>query len=313
MTPTATIYGEDCIDGIQRHLKADSVYLTVTSPPFEELFTYSGKIEDVGNNGSTVDVKAGRFALNLRFVADRILWATVPGCNCCVHIQQLLAYQNHHGFIGRRDFRGAVIDVFRDAGWNFYGETAIAKNPQTMAQRSNLYCLQFKTGWGRTSRDLAPAPNDYVLVFKKPGECEKPVLGLKDRRGRNPKGWFNEEDWIKWANGCWTDIDQMDVLEGWNAARESNEEKHVCPLQLEVIRRFIKLYTDKGELVLDPFMGIGSVAVIAIEQGRNAVGFELKESYLSQANRNAALELKRQERGKLAQTPLFGDLEIAAP
>jgi DNA modification methylase len=298
------IYNQDCIAGLAEHVPDDSVHLTVTSIPFEELFTYSGKLEDVGNNGSTIDIRAGRFALNMRFVVEQLRRVTAPGCNVCVHIQQLLAYKVQHGFMGRRDFRGAMIDVFTAGGMRFVGEVAIVKNPQSMAQRLSLHSLQFKTGRERTATDLAPAPNDYVLIFQKPGQISAPVRCIHEPR-KNPRGWVTTDTWVKWAHGCWTDIDEFDVLDGWRAARESDEEKHVCPLQLEVIRRCVLLYTNPVSIqpdvtVLDPFVGIGSTPYVCLggehkEKGkgplipepRNVVGFELKESYHGQALRNA--------------------------
>lgn len=300
------LYNEDCITGMAERIPDNSVHLTVTSIPFEELFTYSGKLEDVGNNGSTVNLREGRFALNLRFVVEQLYRVTAPGSNVCIHIQQLLAYLNQHGFIGRRDFRGAVIDLFSAGGFNFTGEFVISKNPQAMAQRLNLHCLMFKTGKTQAQM-LAPAPNDYVLIFRKPGEPEHRVKALYDK-DLNPSGWVTTEEWIRDASGIWKDINEIDVLDGWRAARESDEEKHVCPLQLEVIRRLIKLYTNPISLqpdstVLDPFSGIGSTAYVAIEQGRNAIGFELKESYYSQSLRN--VEIARQMQNKQS---LFAEL-----
>jgi DNA modification methylase len=296
-------YNQDCITGMYEKLQPDSVDLTVTSIPFEELFTYSGKLEDVGNNGSTVNIREGRFALNMRFVISQLLRVTRPGANVCIHIQQLLAYKIQHGFMGRRDFRGAIIDLFSAGGFDFTGEVAISKNPQAMAQRLNLHSLMFITG-KRNSRMLAPAPNDYFLIFQKPGDHPVPVRCLYDAK-INPAGWVTTEEWIKWAKGTWDDINEIDVLDGWRSARESDEEKHVCPLQLEPIRRFIKLYSNPvsiqpDSLVLDPFGGIGSVPYICIEQGRNAASFELKESYFDQARRN--VELARQQ---LNKTMLF--------
>ncbi|MCD9188266.1 MAG: site-specific DNA-methyltransferase [Pyrinomonadaceae bacterium] len=301
------LYNQDCITGMAEKLQPESVDLTVTSIPFEELFVYSGKLEDVGNNGSTVDIEEGRFALNMRFVIEQLLRVTKPGANVCIHIQQLLAWKNQHGFIGRRDFRGATIKIFSKSGFHFTGEFAISKNPQAMAQRLNLHSLMFVTG-KRNAQMLAPAPNDYVLIFQKPGEAKTPVRALYDPK-LNPDGWVTSDEWIKWASGIWTDINEVDVLDGYRAARESDEEKHVCPLQLEVIRRLIRLYTNpvsiqSDVLILDPFGGIGSTLYVAIEQDRNAVQFELKESYHDQAVRNSDIALKLQN-----QTGLF---EMAA-
>jgi DNA modification methylase len=161
----------------------------------------------------------------------------------------------------------------------------------------------FETG-RRNGRDLAPAVNDYVMIFQKPGEAT-PVPALYDRT-KNPSGWVTQEEWIRDAHGVWTDIRETDVLDGWQGAREQDDEKHVCPLQLEVIRRCVRLYTNAGELVLDPFMGIGSTAWVAIEQGRDAVGFELKESYHGMALRNVALaQTIKREQGRT----LFSEVE----
>lgn len=247
-------------------------------------FIYSGKIDDVGNCADGTDSRQSEFGLTMRFFIEQLLRVVKPGHNACIHIQQLVAYENKHGYIGRRDFRGAIIDMFLAGGWTYYGEVAIPKNPQIVAKRSNLHSLMFATG-KRNSRDLAPACNDFVLIVKKPGECAVPIRGLYDRH-ENPGGWFTTEDWIKWARGCWDDIRETDVLEGWNKNREESDEKHICPLQLEVIRRCVKLYSAPGETVLDPFMGIGSTAVVSLQEGRNAVGFELKENWFNQAIRN---------------------------
>ena len=186
------LFNQDCIAGMNEYIATDSIDLTITSIPFEEIFSYSGKLEDVGNNGSTVDVRQGRFALNLRFVIEQLLRVHKPSTNVCIHIQQLLAYKNQHGFIGRRDFRGAVIDMFSSGGFNFTGEFAIVKNPQYMAQRINLHSLMFVTG-KRNSNMLAPAPNDYVLIFQKPGEAEIPVKAIYDRE-INPNGWITTDE-----------------------------------------------------------------------------------------------------------------------
>lgn len=314
---TCELHLQDCIGGLSEHVSDNAIHLTVTSIPFEELFTYSGKLEDVGNNGSTIDIREGRFALNMRFVVEQLLRVTAPGCNVAIHIQQLLAYKIQHGFMGRRDFRGAMIDVFSSGGFKFVGEVAIPKDPQQMAQRLNLHSLQFKTGYARTATNLAPAPNDYVLIFQKPGEVECPVRPIVHRT--NPDGWLTTEDWIKWASGVWDDIMQTDVLDGWKAARESDEEKHVCPLQLSVIYRFVQLYTNPISVqpdvtVLDPFMGIGSTAFVClggdsydgkVHEPRNVVGFELKESYHDQAVRNVAKVRRELAQPTVAEKSLF--------
>ena len=293
MNPKVDLYNQDCITGMAERLAPNSVHLVVTSIPFEELFTYSGKPEDVGNNGSTLDIRTGRFALNLRFVIEQAFRVMAPGTNFCCHIQQLLAYKVQHGFMGRRDFRGAMVEVFGAGGFNFTGEFVIPKNPQAMAQRLSLHSLQFKTGSDRNGCLLMPAVNDYVLIFQKPGEHPCPPKPLRHRE--NSRGWVSPEEWIRDASGIWDTINEIDVLDGARGHKEQEFEKHVCPLQLEVIRRLVRLYTNPISIqpdvtVCDPFMGIGSTAYVCsggksrvtglrIEEPRNVVGFELKDSY----------------------------------
>lgn len=333
MLPEVNIYNDDCIRGMSVYIPDNSIDLIVTSIPFEELFAYSNQIEDVSNNGSTNDIRAGRFALNMRFVVRQMYRVLKQGCNACIHIQQLLAFKCQHGFMGRRDFRGSMIDVFgvggevrthaatedgdltpvllprinlAGEGFDCIGEFAVAKDPQIMAARLNLHSLQFKTGYSRTSTNLAPAPNDFVMVFQKPGDTPNPVRSI--RHDKNPGGWLPQDEWIRDACGIWTDIRMMDVLDVVNT-KEGSTEKHVCALQLDLIRRLVRLYTNPIEIqpdvtVLDPFMGIGSTAYVCLcgpsndrkirplESPRNVVGFELKKSYHAAALANIAAARK---------------------
>jgi DNA modification methylase len=293
------IHNCDCVTGFSEHLEPESVDLTVTSIPFGSLFMYSGKNEDIGNNQDGVDFVQSMFGLHLRFCAEQLFRVHRAGTNVCIHIQQLVTYRIQHGYMGRRDFRGATIDIFEQAGFEWKGEVSIPKNPQVIARRQKLHSLLFKTA-KENARDLAPAVNDFLLIFQRPGKAEPPVRAMQ--YDGNPDGWITGRDWIRWARGTWDDIREVDVLEGWQGAREQDDEKHVCPLQLEVIRRCVMLYSNPGELVLDPFMGIGSTAFtalggrsphtrLAVGAPRRVVGFELKESYHRQAVRNAALAL----------------------
>lgn len=306
----ATIFNEDCIANMVRRLGKESVDLCVTSIPFSDLFTYSGKIDDVGNCSDGVDSRDSQFGLTMRFFINELWQVLRPGCNADIHIQQLIAFFNKHGYMGKRDFKGAVIDLFSAGGFNFIGETAIPKNPQRVAQQLHLHSLQFATGY-RDSRKLAPTTNDYVLMFQKPGEGE-PVRAIYDRV-KNPGGWVSTEEWIKWASGVWGDILEIDTIENWGNAREKDDEKHVCPIQLEVVRRCVMLHSSPGGVVLDPFMGIGSTAwtalgapssvtKLAVPAPRNVVGFELKDSYHALAERNArkAIELLRESQPNAA-------------
>lgn len=304
----ATIWNEDNVPGMATHLERESVDLVVTSIPFAALFMYSGKPADIGNSmdagtGGPSDFQGSHFGLHMRFHIEQLYAVMAPGAVACIHIQQLLTTKVQHGYMGRRDFRGAVVDLYSAGGFEWVGEMVIPKNPQRAAQAQSIHSLLFVTGM-RDSRIWAPYVNDYVLLFRKPGEG-RPVRALYDA-DRNPDGWVTREEWIRDASGVWGDIRETDVLGGWKDARESDEEKHVCPLQLEVIRRCMKLYSSPGDMVLDPFMGIGSTAYVAIELGRNAVGFELKESYFQQALRHV-----REAREKRQHPPtrdLFSDL-----
>lgn len=302
MTDPFAIHHEDCVSGMAR-MRPKSVGLTMTSVPYESLFTYSGEHNDMGNCPSTIDLRSGEFGLHLRFFCEALLRVMMPGRTVAIHIQQLITTKVQHGFMGRRDFRGGVIDVFTSAGFLWTGEVAIPKNPQAIARRQKLHSLQFKTGRKDANR-LRPAVQDYLLIFDAPGEDPEPVPSVRYAekeppfRELNPGGWVSERDWIAWAHGSWTDICEIDILEGFRAAREEDDEKHVCPLQLEVIRRPIMLWTNPGDLVLDPFMGVGSTAWVAlggptkigklrVNAPRRVVGFELKGSYHALAVRNA--------------------------
>jgi len=363
MQPDIKIFPGDCIPGMKSELEDNSIDCCITSIPFGALFSYSHKVDDIGNNLDGSNMHEGQFGLHMRFFIEQLYRVMKPGTLTCIHIQQLLRYKIQHGFMGMRDFRGSVITMMELHGFQPHGEVAIPKNPQAVARRLNLHSLMFATAY-RNSRGLAPAMNDYVLFFKKPGEGE-PVQGIIEANRNiklvepsaiidylhngtvkrvkpdyktipyrvetydphlppgaagqmdvktvtggkhiNPAGCFTKIDWIKWAHGCWNDIQEIDTLEGWRKCKENSEERHVCPLQLEVIRRCMKLYSNTGDTVLDPFMGIGSTAYVAVEQGRNAVGFELKESYHKFALNNVDMAFNRfiNEPVK-AQMELFG-------
>lgn len=303
------IWNQDCISGMPTHLGPEAVDLIVTSIPFSNLFMYSGKLEDVGNSWDGTDSRDSHFGLHMRFVVQQMLDVLRPGCIAAIHIQQLLTTKVQHGYMGRRDFRGAVVDLFSAGGFHWVGEVAIPKNPQAMAQRQKLHSLLFVTGM-RDGRALSPAVNDYIMLFRKPGDGS-PVPCLFDPV-KNPGGWVTKDQWIKWASGVWADIQETDTLEGWRTAGDEDDEKHVCPLQLEPVRRLVLMYTRPGDIVLDPFMGIGTVGFVALEQGRKTRGFELKESYHRQALKNAAKGRPRADDTAPLTPGLFDTLAQAA-
>lgn len=307
----ATLYCEDNITGIPAHLDQNSVDLVVSSIPFGALFMYSGKVNDIGNNLDGTDMRAGQFGLHLRFHIEQLHRVMADGAIAAIHIQQLLTTKVQHGYMGRRDFRGAVVDLYGAGGFEWTGEFVIPKNPQRVAQAQSIHSLLFETGL-RDSRVWAPYVNDYVMLFRKPGKGK--VVRALYEPVRNPAGWVTHEEWIRDAHGVWADIIETDVLGGWRDAGDEDDEKHVCPLQLEVIRRLIKLYSNPGDLVLDPFMGIGSTAVVAVELGRRAVGFELKESYHRQSLEHVrfAREKRRNPDVALPMLAAIEGIEVAA-
>lgn len=313
MSDDLQIWNEDCISGMAEHLEESSIDLIVSSIPFGALFMYSGKTEDIGNNpdvpNDSTDMRASQFGLHMRFCIAQLFRVLRPGCIAAIHVQQLLTTKVQHGYMGRRDFRGAVVDLFSAGGFQWTGEVGIPKNPQAMAQRQKLHSLLFVTGM-RDGRALAPAVNDYVLIFRKPGEGA-PVPCLYDAQ-KNPDGWLTKEEWIRDARGIWSDIQETDTLEGWRTAGDEDDEKHVCPLQLEVIRRLVRLYTNPGDTVLDPFSGIGSSGFVALEQGRRYRGFELKESYWRQSLKNCMKAVQKNQT-KPAMPSLFDVLDEAQP
>ena len=179
-----------------------------------------------------------------------------------------------YGRKGLRDFRGRIIAGMEETGWLYFGEFVVPKNPQAQAIRTKTDRLQFSQ-FHRNSLESSPALNDYVLEFRKPGDPEAVVI---------PD--VTNDEWIVWASGVWGDVRETDVLSGWQGARAEEDEKHICPLQLTVIDRCVRLWSNPGETVFTPFLGIGSECYQAILRRRRGVGVELKGEYFTQAVRN---------------------------
>lgn len=266
-------------------ITTDSIDLSVYSPPFASLYTYSPSERDLGNSSNDAE-----FFEHYRFIIAEILRVTKPGRNSCVHVQQVTTSKANHGHVGMRDFRGEVIRAHQDEGWIFYGEVTVNKDPQAQAIRTKAHCLMFQT-LERDSAANRPALADYLLIFKKPGDNAVPV-----------KPDVSREEWIKWAQPVWWDIRESDTL-NYQTAREDQDERHICPLQLSFIERCVRLWSNPDELVLSPFAGIGSEGHVAIMQGRKFVGCELKASYWSSAVDN----MRKAEYQKSLPT-LFDDL-----
>jgi DNA modification methylase len=249
-----------------------SVHLSVYSPPFADLYTYSNSEFDLGNNRNYDE-----FFTHYAFIIRELKRVTKPGRLTCVHVADLPAMAERDGYIGMRDFPGDVIKAYEAEGWTYWGYAVVAKNPQAQAIRTKAKALLF-VQLRKDSTHSRPAILDRVLFFKAPGENDVPVTPVEN-------GDMNNETWIDWAGGIWTGIQESDTLQ-YQAGRAADDEKHICPLQLGTIERCIKLYSNPGETVLTPFLGIGSEAYAALKYGRKAIGIELKPSYFQLAVRN---------------------------
>lgn len=278
-------------------IETDSIDMSVCSPPFDSLFTYSATPRDLGNSASR-----GEFLEHYRFIVREQLRVTKPGRLACIHVQQLTTSKSTHGQMGLSDFRGDVIRLFQDEGWIFWGETTVWKDPQAQSIRTRSHQLAFQSK-NRDSARIRPALADYLLIFKKPGENAVKI------ENSPASGEFTNEQWIEWASPIWQDyqdggwltedggycpvwfgITESDTL-NVRSAREDKDERHIAPLQLGFIERCIKMYSNPGETILTPFGGIGSELYVAVKFGRKAIGCELKQSYWAQAVKNlTALE-----------------------
>ena len=261
-------------DSCQRlaEIADESIDLSVYSPPFADLFTYSASDYDLGNSKDWRE-----FFEHYKFIIQELLRVTKTGRLTCVHTADIAAMAMKDGYMGLRDFPGAVVQAYEAEGWIFFGRTIVPKNPQSQAIRTKAHALLFATLKKDSSRSR-PAINDQVLIFQKDGASDVPVTPVEN-------GEIDNERWIDWAGGIWSGISESDTLQ-YTTARAVDDEKHICPLQLGTIERCIKLYSNPGETVLTPFMGIGSEAYQALKFGRKAIGIELKESYFNIAVQN---------------------------
>lgn len=269
-----------------RELADDSVDLSVFSPPFMSLFTYSPSERDIGNARD-----GDEFWSHFGYLVDDLLRVTKPGRNCAVHVQQVPTTVAHDGVTGLRDFRGDVVRGFIERGWVFHGEVTIDKDPQAQAIRTKAKGLLFV----QKERDrswLRPAFADYILVFRKPGENAEPIRSDE----------VSNDDWIEWARPIWYGIRESATLNAAEA-RDQADERHIAALQLETVRRCVLLWSNAGDVVLDPFTGIGTTGYVAVQNGRQFVGCELKRSYYEAACRNIARASNVQTLGLFTDVP----------
>ncbi len=257
----------------------NSIGFSVFSPPFPELYTYSDSIEDMGN--STYN----EFVVQFGFLVKDLFRIIKEGRNVAVHCMDLPYQKGKDGFIGLRDFSGLILRMFEDAGFIYHCRITIWKDPVVQMQRTKALGLLHKQVKKDSTRSQV-GNADYVMVFRKDGDRTDPVTNTK----------IPVDLWQKYASPVWMDIDQGNTLQGFRKAREDRDEKHICPLQLDVIERLIHLYSNEGDTIYTPFLGIGSELYKAIEMGRKGIGGELKKSYFHQAkmNLNSVVESKKQ-------------------
>lgn len=280
------LYNGDSAD-VLPGLPDASIDLTVFSPPFSHLYTYSDTERDLGNCRDEEE-----FFHHYGFISRELLRVTKPGRLCCVHVQQLIRSKANYGTISMHDFRGDMIRHMQEQRWIYHGEICIDKNPQSQAIRTKSKQLLF-VQLRKDSSWLRPALADYVLLFRAPGENATAI-----------KSDLTNDEWIQWAHPVWYDVRETHTLNVVEA-RNDKDERHLCPLQLDTIERCVRLWSNPGETVLSPFAGIGSEGVVSIEHGRRFLGVELKPEYAKIAARNLT------EAERTSHAPTLLDLMVA--
>lgn len=281
-----TIYNGDCCEVLQG-LPDNSIGFSVYSPPFASLYTYSNSDLDMGNCADY-----GEFMDHYRFLCRELLRVMKPGRLVAVHCMLLPTSKQHHGYIGLQDFRGDLIRCHQREGFIFHSEVVIWKDPVTAMQRTKALGLLWKQIKKDSCMSRQGVP-DYVIVLRKPGENE-----IEDRVSHTAEE-FPVALWQKYASPVWMDINPSNTLQ--KLAKDEDDERHICPLQLDVIARCVKLWSNPGDIVLSPFAGIGSEGYQSLIMGRRFVGVELKPSYYEQAAKNL-----RKADTKNEQLSLFG-------
>lgn len=277
ITDEFALYHGDCVE-VTPMLPDESVGLSVFSPPFAELYTYSDEVADMGNSKDY-----NEFLFAFSFLVKELFRITMQGRNVCVHCMDLPIQKGKEGFIGLRDFSNMIRESFEKEGFIYHSRITIWKDPVVEMQRTKALGLLHKQVKKDSTMSRVGLP-DYVLVFRKDGERNNPVHCD-----------INVDTWQKYASPVWDDINYSNTL-NLKGSRDEKDEKHICPLQLDTIDRLLTLYSNEGDTVLTPFLGIGSEVYQSVLRNRKAIGIELKESYYNAAVRNCnnALESKKQ-------------------
>ena len=299
------LYHADACEAI-KGIPENSIHYSIFSPPFASLYTYSNSERDLGNSKNEEE-----FAEHFRFLVADLYRVLMPGRLISIHCMDIPAMKERDGYIGLKDFPGELIRMFEGAGFIYHSKTIIWKDPLIEATRTKALGLMHK----QLVKDSAMCRNglpDYLITVRKPGDNPEPIVhpdGLTSYVGTEepeaPRGKATLKDsrihkkismaktdpvyshhvWRKYASPVWMDINQTNTLQK-ESAREDKDERHICPLQLDVIERALTLWTNEGNVVLSPFVGIGSEGYVALQMKRRFIGFELKRSYYEQAQRN---------------------------
>lgn len=270
------IYNGDSCE-IVRAIPDNSIHYTIFSPPFASLYTYSNSDRDMGNSKGDDE-----FYNHFIFLAKELYRVTMPGRLLSFHCMDLPLMKERDGVIGLKDFPAIIRNIFEDCGFIYHSKVTIWKNPVTEMQRTKALGLLHKQIRKDSAMNRQGIP-DYIVTMRKPGDNP-------ERISHTPET-FPVDVWQNYASPVWMDIRQSDTLQK-KSARDDKDERHICPLQLEVIQRCVELWTNPNDIVLDPFVGIGSVPYTAVKMGRRGIGVELKESYYKQAVNNLEIAVK---------------------
>lgn len=282
---TYAMYQGDCCEVI-KGLPDSSIHYSIFSPPFASLYTYSNSERDMGNCKNDAE-----FFMHISYLVEELFRVLKPGRLLSFHCMNLPLMKERDGVIGIKDFRGMLIKVFQDAGFIYHSEVCIWKNPVTEMQRTKALGLLHK----QIRKDSAMCRQglpDYVVTMRKPGENKKMIAHTHEN--------FPVDVWQRYASPVWMDIRQSNTLQR-KSARDDKDERHICPLQLQVIQRCLELWTAPGDIVLDPFAGIGSTNYVALRMRRRTIGIELKESYYKQAVKNCNMALMEEPVSRIGE------------
>lgn len=267
--------GDSC--EVVKAIPDNSIHYTIFSPPFASLYTYSNSDRDMGNSKGDDE-----FYNHFIYLAKELYRITMPGRLLSFHCMDLPLMKERDGVIGLKDFPSIIRQIFEDCGFIYHSKVTIWKNPVTEMQRTKALGLLHKQIRKDSAMNRQGIP-DYIVTMRKPGDNPERISHTHET--------FPVDVWQNYASPVWMDIRQSDTLQK-KSAREDKDERHICPLQLEVIQRCIELWTNPGDIVLDPFAGIGSVPYVAVTMGRRGIGIELKDSYYKQAKNNLEIAVR---------------------